>query len=383
MSSTEAISPVTPVTHALPESLDLLAAQLHDVARRIDQAEPQAGSALHALLTQLLAHPDPRCTGLVVFAAALAERLADANADTANLYLRDFEVPQIELFNALGQHVPLVRMATALANGALKEVIRGQAHPTLIDVGMGTGRQFAALLDELAGEGQLPQALTIIGIEPAADALAQAQQTLTALAERHGVVLHFHGYAHAAEQLTRAQWHGMATVCSAPPAVNAAFALHHIADDAQGGDLRNHVLAQLRALRPSALVLIEPDVDHLEPRFFQRFRNCFAHFSAVFHMLDGLPMPASVRNGLKVSFFGREIMDILGTPEPLRSERHECAAAWLQRLAATGYSVLPLTAPTQQHAPAAVQVVQRGNRLVMAAGQAPLVSVIAAQPRLP
>ncbi len=380
MDQTDTLLLATPALQSNPASLNLLVAQLHEVARRMDQADPRAGEALHGLLTQLLDHPDPRCTGLVVFAAALAERLADANADTANLYLRKFEVPQIDLFNALGQHVPLVRMATSLANGALRDAMRGHTHPTLIDVGMGTGRQFVALLDALAHAGELPKTLTVIGIEPALDALEQARWSLAVQAALHGVELHFHGFAHAAEAMTETQWQEVGALCTAPPAINAAFALHHIADDALGNDQRNGVLAKLRALNPSVLVMIEPDADHLEPRFFQRFRNCFAHFSAVFHMLDGLPMDDNQRNGLKVSFFGREIQDILGTPEALRSERHETAASWLARLGTTGFAPLPLSVAGRLESHAAVQVVHRGNRTVLTAGQAPLVSVIAAQP---
>ncbi len=371
-----------PVAHdGVPQTLNSLVVQLHDLARSIEACDAQAGPRLSALLAQLQGHPDPRCTGLMVFASAMAERLADAQAEAANLYLRRFEVPQIELFNLLGRHVPMARMATRIANDVLAQAIVGEPHPTLIDVGIGTGRQFAALLDDLAAAGVLPQALTVMGIEPAADALAQAHQNLAAQATRLGVVLHFHGFAAAAEALDDTAWQQIAAACGTAPAVNAAFALHHIADDAQGLDQRNAVLRRLQALQPCCLVLAEPDVDHLEPRFFQRFRNCFAHFGAVFQVLDALPMQQAERDALKVGFFGREIVDILGTPEGLRSERHERAAAWFQRLVASGFSVRAAGVPLPASSHAAVVAELRGKCIALAAGPEALVSVLVAQPR--
>lgn len=366
---------------AAPDTLNSLVVQLHEVAHRIGMADPGAGPALNLLLTRLQSHPDPRCTGLMVFASAMAERLTDANVETANLYLRRFEVPQIELFNLLGRHVPMVHLATRIANDVLARAIQGEAHPTLIDVGIGTGRQFAALLDDLAAAGTLPRAMTVVGIEPGADALAQARHSLQAQAARLGLNLTFHGFAAAAEALDDAAWQQIATVGGASPAINAAFALHHIADDGQGRDQRNAVLRRLRALQPKCLVLAEPDVDHLEPRFFQRFRNCFAHFGGVFRVLDALPLQQAERDALKVGFFGREIADILATPESLRSERHECAAAWFQRLAATGFAVRPAGVPLGASGHPAVVAELRGLRVALSTGNEPLVSIFVAEPR--
>ena len=77
--------------------IDQFVVALHEVAQRIEAADPSAQDVLCTLLDSLQNHPDPRCVGLLVFAAALASRLARqsdaAVADEANLYLRGFEVP--------------------------------------------------------------------------------------------------------------------------------------------------------------------------------------------------------------------------------------------------------------------------------------------------
>lgn len=375
-----------PVPAAAPADLAAMAVErfaiaLHDIARRIDAGDRAAGPALRTLLAEMQSHPDPRCTGLVVFGAAMAQRLADGTGEEANLYLRRFEVPQIHLFNLLGRAVPFVGLATRVCNDAIATAIAGEAHPTLIDVGIGTGRQFALLIDELAVAGRLPAALTVVGIEPSAWALDEARATLEATAARHGLPLQFHGFAASAEALNAADWQRMAAVCASAPVVNASFALHHIADDAQGRDQRDAVLRQLHALAPRLVVLAEPDVDHHDNRFFQRFRNCFAHFGAVFRTLDALPLDQADRDALKVGFFGREIADILATPDARRSERHESAARWTQRLQAAGFALRP--APLVASPTPAVAVVRRGQRVALQAGDEPVVALFCATPRQP
>jgi hypothetical protein len=371
--------PQTPPATGAP-SLATLTRHLHDVARRIGHADALAAFALPAVIAQLRAHPDPRATGLMIFAKAMAERLSDSTAEVASLYLRRFEVPQIQLFNLLGQHVPMARMATRIANDLLATAIAGQPHPTLIDIGIGTGRQFSALLDELAAAGTLPPALTVIGIEPAEDALARAREMLEAQAARLGVALRFVGLAAGVESLAEADWARIAATCTAPPAINAAFALHHIADAADGGDRRNAALQRLAALRPACLVLAEPDVDHLEHDYATRFGHCITHFGAVFRVLDALPLQQGERDALKVGFFGREIADILGSAEAQRSERHEPAERWMRRLQATGFEPAAPDVALPDSGQPTIRAQRRDGHIAITGAGEPLVALIAARP---
>lgn len=378
---TAAMTAATPP--AATATYDDMVLALHEVARRIDGLDAGAGALLQALMGRLQAHPDARCTGLMVFAAAMAERLADASADIANLYLRRFETPQIALFDLLGRHMPALRMATTIANDLLLQALAGDPHPTLIDVGIGTGRQVALLLQTLAAADALPDAITVIGIEPALDALDMARRSLLAEAAALGVRLRFHGFAATAEALEDADWRRVAAACSGAPVINASFALHHIADGEDGVEQRGAVLRRLHALQPRCLVLSEPDVDHLEPRFLPRFRHCFAHFSAAFHVLDTAPMAQAERDALKVGFFGREISDVLGTPEGLRSERHERAAAWVQRLRTAGFVLAPAAVALPPSPLASLAAVQAGPRIALTVCGQPLVSILVARPATP
>lgn len=360
---------------------DDLARALHDVARRIDAGNPGADAALRNLLARLDGHADARALGLYVFAAGLARRLSGQAVAEANLYLGRFEVPQIHLFNLLGRAVPFVGLATRLCNESILQAMAGVQRPTLIDVGIGTGRQACLLLETMAATGRLPVRLTVIGIEPSDWALDEARRNIETTAERLGADVSFFGVVNSAEQLADADWRRIAQACTARPVVNASFALHHIADDADGHDRRDAVLAHLRALDPALLVLAEPDVDHRERGFYARFTNCLAHFGAVFRTLDRLPLAQADRDALKVGFFGREIADILGNPEELRSERHESSASWARRLQAAGFGLLVAAGQTDEQAvPGVVAVREREGRLSVDAQDEPVVAIFTAVP---
>jgi len=353
--------------------------RLHAVARSVDEGRrDEAERALNALLAEVARAEDPRSVGLYVFGAAIARRLAGATAEQANLYLHQFDVPQIHLFNLLGRAVPFVGLATRLANDAIARAIAGVSHPTIVDVGIGTGRQVCVLIDDLSAQKALPARLTVIGIEPSDWALEEARRNVEQAAARASADVTFLPVLGAAESLTQGELRRMREACTSRPVINASFALHHIADD-HGRDQRNDVLRRLRTLDPALLVLGEPDVDHLERRFFSRFRNCWAHFGAVFRTLDVLPLAQSDRNALKVGFFGREIADILSNPEDERSERHESASSWLARLTATGYEAR-VTGDLPALDTDAVRIVRRELHASIDAADVPVVSIIAAVP---
>jgi hypothetical protein len=354
------------------------AGPLREVARAIAEGRTRAAEAtLRRHLAEVERSPETRGVERYVFGAALARRLSAEAVEEANLYLKQFEVPQIQLFNLLADKVPQVSMTTAIANSCIARAIGEQLHPTVIDVGIGTGRQMVALLDSLCATGRLPKRMTVIGIEPSDFCLRLAEQNLREAAARLGVGLSFHAQRSAVEELTDEDWARLAALCKGRPAINASFALHHVGD-VGGSDVRDEVLLRLRSLRPLALVLSEPDVDHLERRFLVRFDNCWRHFATTFVAIDRLTIPKCDQDALKVQFFGREIADILGSPDDTRSERHESASSWLRRLKRTGYEArmnveLPPSGPV-------IDVCNRGDRASLEFADEPLVAVLCAVP---
>ena len=277
----------------------------------------------------------PEAVKHFVFGAALARRLSPEINHWTNIYLNKYDVPQIELFNLLAQHMPLVSMSAQISNRILADLCQGRDEVTLIDVGIGTGRQMVALLDLLAARADRPKTVNVAGIEPAGWCLDVANRNLQEAAGRGGFDLTFYPIHSEVERLQPGDRQLLREV-GPKPIINASFALHHIGD-IDRHDVRDPVLRLLRSLDPAAVVLAEPHVDHFEKDLMQRYRNCWTHFGLTFEVIDQLGIEQQQKDALKVCFFGREVCDILGVPDEQRTERHEPASSWLRRLRGAGF----------------------------------------------
>ncbi|HYO52398.1 GRAS family protein [Archangium sp.] len=271
-----------------------------------------------------------------LFATALARRVGVGEAQQMNLYLRRFELPQISLFNLVAERLPMVGLAGHISNDLMCGLIADHEEATLIDVGLGTGRQEVALLRKLKASGAALRRLTVVGVEPDRDSLRQAEAALSDTARELGIALRFRGLPKVIEALDEDDW-GMLQDNPGPRVVHAAFALHHMA----AGVDRQDIFHRMRAVVPAAVVLVEPNSDHATDSLSQRFHNAWHHFSHNFELVDELGLPPRERNGIKL-FFGRELEDILGAvDDSLRYERHERVETWRERLRAAGFSPVP------------------------------------------
>jgi hypothetical protein len=304
----------------------------------LEGRKEEARRTLASLRERLDVDADPEDMQYLIFSAALGKRLGEVPAEDYHLYLRRFELPQISLFNLLALRLPTVSLAGTIANELLADFIRGHDTVTLLDVGIGNGRQQVALLHSLALADALPRQLTLVGVEPSEDSLRAAQESLTAAARRLGVMLRFVGIPRGVEELKEEDWEQLEQL-PGPRIVNAAFALHHIAERASSVDLRESFFQRLRRWSPAGVVLCEPNSDHHRVPIRQRFRNCWHHFGLTFKLIEELDTSRQEKNAMKL-FFSREIEDIVGTQDEVRRyERHERVGAWLERLSRSGFTL--------------------------------------------
>lgn len=255
-----------------------------------------------------------------------------------HIYLNKSETPQIELFRILIEKFPFVKYSQQIVNEAILNAIGDNEAVTLIDIGIGQGVQMLSLLKQAQ---KLPNLkfVRVIGIEPFADALAATEYKMQSFGLHAPFQLEFTGICDFAENVDFTQFKGTYR----PVIVNASLALHHI----QSSGARNKTLSSIHALNPLAMLLIEPNVNHVEPDFFTRYQNCYNHYYNLFRVIDLLEIATEDKNALKL-FFGREINDVLGNEEAHRFERHEPATIWIQRLANTGFITdnTPLNIPS-------------------------------------
>jgi hypothetical protein len=279
---------------------------------------------------------DPEGLQDYIFASALSRRLDPARSAEINLYLQQFELQQISLFNLLAEHLPTVSLSVTVSNEILAGFLSGWDEVALLDLGIGTGRQEAAMLRELAARGELPRRLTVFAVEPDADSLRTAEESLRGVAGELGMELEFHGLNLIAEQLEDEHW-ALFGSARGPLVMHAAFAAHHIRDRGNGYCARTEFFRRLRQLNPLAVVLCEPSSDHHTHLIGERFENSWRHFGLTFDLVDRAGLPPREAAAIKM-FFAREIQDILGNAEDTRCERHESVSAWVERLRRAGFT---------------------------------------------
>lgn len=315
-----------------------------------------------------------------IFASALSRRLESDTAAEINLYLRRFERTQISLFNLLAQHLPTVQMAGPMANEVLAGYIGGHDEVTLLDVGIGSGRQEVGLLYLLAAQRRLPRKLNVIAIEPDAGSLLEAGESLAEAAQTLGVELEFHGVHKVVEELDETDWRFFGSF-GAPLVVLGAFAVHHVRS-AGGTGARDALFRRLRALQPDAVVLCEPSSNHDSPSLRERFEASWHHFGLTFRLIDGLRIGDGEKSAMKM-FFAREIDDILANAEESRCERHEPVDAWVRRLREAGFT--PCTDFGIVAGPTAgpVRVAVRDGYLGLDYGDETLVAIVCATSGVP
>lgn len=315
-----------------------------------------------------------------IFASALSKRLASEKHAAINLYLRQFQQTQISLFNLLAQRLPTVSLAAPVANTLLSRFMGGLDEVTLLDIGIGSGRQEVALLYAMAGEGVLPRKLNVIAVEPDAGSLLEAQFTLADAAEGLGVELEFVPVHKVIEDLDDEDWASFAAY-DAPLVVNAAFAAHHVRCT-DGSSLRDDLFRRLRTLDPDAVVLSEPNSDHHTSSLRDRFENAWAHFGLTFRLIDELGVGTDESAAMKM-FFAREIEDILANDEDARCERHEPVDVWVERLRRAGFTPYADLDLVRAFRHDAVRVSAREGYVGLDYGDETLVAVICATAGMP
>lgn len=270
-----------------------------------------------------------------IFAAALSRRLASEKTAEINLYLRQFQDTQISLFNLLAQKLPTVAMTMPLANQLLARFVGDNDEVTLLDIGIGSGRQEVAMLRLLADEGRLPGRLNVIAVEPDAGSLIEAQVALFEITAELGVELDFVPVHTVVEEMADEEWTRIAAY-GAPLVVNASFAAHHMRC-VEGESMRDDVFRRIRELDPDAVVLSEPSSNHHAASLLERFENAWHHFGLTFRLIDDLDVTPREAAAMKM-FFAREIEDIVANAEETRCERHEPVEVWVERLRRAGFA---------------------------------------------
>jgi hypothetical protein len=239
-----------------------------------------------------------------------------------NTYLKEFEIPQIRLFDILANRFPLVLEAQRLVENCVLELAKNQQQLCIIDLGIGRSVQMARILKSLNTCKNL-ETVTLIGIEIQKESLEFSKNLLDDLKTSLNFTLLFYPINQAIEEIDFEELRRFIPSTNCKLIVNASLALHHV----QTKEKRAHVLGNLAKFNPDLLTLIEPNVNCFTNDFEQRYLNAFEHFGALYAYINSLELNEAEKKGLK-QFFSNELFDAIALPDEYRFEKYDESLSW-------------------------------------------------------
>jgi hypothetical protein len=257
-------------------------------------------------------------------------KISDKRRKRGSLYTSG-NSKHIDAFEVLSLRVPVVSWTTAIVNAALLRACNKKSGKIFfLDIGMSFGRNCIEFLKTLALH-QTDVEVAIYGVDPDSASLAIASSEIDKFSKSHpGIRVELVTIPHFLENIRPEELENMFESArqSDVRLVQSAFTMHHLSRENRQLALKNVV----ESCKPHAFVLSEPNVNHLEDDYQRRVSSALGMFSLLHELIHKDPkLSADERFAVWNTFFGKEIVDIVGTNEDTRSEKHEPIADWIQR----------------------------------------------------
>lgn len=282
------------------------------------------------------------------------QALSGENRAADHIYLSGLQNKdkQINVFDLVLRNVDSVRVATGTAFNMMRDFYsQGQRSLTHFNIGIGKGHFEVQLIRALAeGEKALPSYIKIIGLDIDEYSLREAGENIARAAAVYlpdSVKVEYASICAFAEKVPEEQWEEIRGHGTDSLGVISAFTLHHL----PGSEDRKKVLQKVADCHAGVFLQIEPDVNHFTPELPDRLGNCWRHFGTLFKLIDRKGLEKAEADALKYLFFKREIDDILGNEEGLRSEKHEEATAWTDRCREAGFHLIDIPYQVSEEVP--------------------------------
>jgi 2-polyprenyl-3-methyl-5-hydroxy-6-metoxy-1,4-benzoquinol methylase len=277
-----------------------------------------------------------------LIAESLMRRIDRRLVESKNIFVQEFDVPQIELFYSMAEAVPFVYVGHQLANMCLEQAVQELPFFTILDIGIGNGGQVKKLLDRLAQRGGRLELVRVIGLDPREENLVNSRALLEQAGRDYPFEVVFQPVCKLVEHLTNEEFDSIRENSKGNLVINSAFTFHHTAHPLNDQLMRTDLLRRLASLKPKILTLVEPNSNHDTEELTKRVHHSWEHFGNVFALVDESGIDISHKYLIKGKFFAREIRDIFGVSDHFRCERHELYDSWLLRLFKAGYKPFAL-----------------------------------------
>jgi len=278
-----------------------------------------------------------------LIAESLLKRIDRQLLESKNIYIQQFDIAQTALFYSMAEAVPFVYSGHYLANQYLLKTAEDLKSLTILDIGMGSGKQLRQFLGMLAKSKGTIEAVNVIGLDPVQQNINDSQKTLDELQKELHFDLKFYPVCSMIEQLNDNDFDSIRAIGGKNLLVNTSFSFHHTSHPLHDNEMRTGLLRKIASLKPLAFTMVEPSSNHDTEELSKRLHNSWQHFGNVFALVDESKIEASHKFLIKERFFGREIRDIFGVSDHFRCERHELYESWLLRLHRAGFKPVDFT----------------------------------------
>jgi hypothetical protein len=272
-----------------------------------------------------------------ICSSSLIARMDNASYQMNNIYLHQFDIPQIILFYKMIEAYPQVACSHFIANQFIENIIKNLLSVTIFDIGIGKGKQIESLIYTICRRGYDLRTVNIIGLDPDPQNIRHTEELFGRLNSEVYFEVSYYPRCNLIENLSEEDFRDIEEIAEGKLIINSAYAMHHVSHRLHDTEYRTRLFTRLKALNPLLFTLIEPNSDHDIESLTGRAKNCWHHFSIVFNLVDRSSLSRVHKLVIKEKFFGREIHDIFGVSDHLRSERHEILESWLLRLIRAGF----------------------------------------------
>jgi hypothetical protein len=271
-----------------------------------------------------------------LIAESLLKRIDRGLLDSKNIYVQQFDIPQIVMFYNMAKAVPFVDAGHSIANQQIAGALAGLSDAAVLDIGVGRGVQLKALCRMLAAAPGGLKSLSLIGLDPDENNLSEFATQLEEMRGELPFRVSFHPVQGLVEDLDREQYREIEEIGAGNLLVNSAFAFHHTSHPVNDVELRTELFRRIAGMKPLLFTLVEPSSNHDTEELPRRLHNSWQHFGCLFQCIDDSDLEPSLKFQIKEKFFGREVRDIFGVSDRFRCERHELYDSWLLRLNKAG-----------------------------------------------
>jgi hypothetical protein len=315
------------------------------------------------------------------FQRALLRRLNGNEWASQNAYLES-DSEQLEVFNIMAKEFPVVKDTHTIATSFIVEKILklpylNEKKIILLDVGIGSGKQVAEVIKQLAKKRvHLPE-FVVVGIDPSLSPEKNNKALMKTLEQTHQLRINYIEIAQPIETLEQALWQKLETLVKnygneAKVFINASYSLHHIPQQR-----RQQVMQQLCALKPLYISITEPHANLISSNPRDIYENAWQHYQSTFSAIDTMAVSDAIKAKIKTVFFAQEIEDLFSGHIV---EAYETAEMWLSRFKAFSYRPFPFKSLRYEQALSNLECKNHGYYVSVGLDKTPLVSFFALRP---